>query len=216
MRGFLCDNHLVNEPISELVKALIGAQQEFAPLAKSATNPHFKNKFVPLNEVIETVLPVLNKHGLAISQFPTLTIDGEPGLTTMLMHVSGQFLESTMPLLTAKNDPQGQGSALTYARRYALMSVLGLVGDEDDDGHAARPTPKQQDVKSSPLEEAKKKLRDAITKAGLSKDDAAQYAWVATATDADVDNILGLAEALGSGRAVSGQRNSVRAGKPRT
>lgn len=210
-RAFLCQDGVVNEPISELVKALINAQMEFAPLEKSATNPHFKNKFVPLHEVVQSVLPILNNNGLALSQFPTTTPDGSPGLTTMLLHESGQFLEHTMPLLSAKNDPQGQGSAITYARRYAMMSVLGLVGDEDDDGHAAN-----KPAKLSPLDEAKNKLRAAITDAKLSKDDAAQYAWVKDATDADIDNINGIAEALSLGKATSGQGSSVRAGKSRT
>jgi hypothetical protein len=207
----------VDNPINELVKALIAAQKEFAPLAKSAENPHFKNKFVPLNEVIESVLPVLNKNGLAVSQLPTTLDTGAPALTTTLMHESGQSLSSTMPLLVAKQDPQGQGSAITYARRYALMSILGLVGDEDDDGNAASSSPSSPKKKLSPLEEAKAKLRAAIAAAGLSKDEAAQYAWVATATETDIDNILGVAAALNSGKAVSGsggQRSTVRRSKP--
>lgn len=208
--AFPCHNHGVTD-IAELVKALIEAQSEFAPLTKSATNPHFENKFVPLHEVLENVLPILNRNGLAVSQFPCLTEEGTPGLITLLMHESGQCLEATMPLLAAKSDPQGQGSAITYARRYALMAALGLVGDEDDDGHAATVKPVK---KETPLESAKAQLREAISAAGLSKDEAAQYAWVKDATEADIETILGNVQALKLGKAVSGgQRGSVRAGK---
>jgi len=188
--------------MENLTQALIAAQQEFAPLKKSATNPHFKNKFVPLSEVLTNVLPILNKNGLAVSQFPSTTSDNEPALTTLLMHASGEVLKYTMPLLAAKNDPQGQGSAITYARRYALMSVLGVVGDEDDDGNAAqpkRPSRAAQPVAADPLAVAKDELRQAISNAKLSKEEAADFAWVKTATEGDIDRIKGAAAALNLG-----------------
>jgi hypothetical protein len=87
--------------------------------------------------VIAAVRPVLNKHGLVYAQFPT-NLDGAPALETMLIHAeSGEDIAAVMPLVLTKNDPQGYGSALTYARRYALLSILGLVGDEDDDANSA-------------------------------------------------------------------------------
>lgn len=135
--------------MSELHQAIIAAQSEFGALPKTGTNPHFKNKFVPLHEVMQNVLPVLNKHKLALLQFPSylLTNDGlVPALTTKLIHESGEYEQDTMPLYLVKDDPQAQGSALTYARRYAAMSVLGLVGDEDDD---AEPTRGKQVVQSN-------------------------------------------------------------------
>src|SRR4051794_39283670 len=96
------------------------------------TNPHFGNAFVSLDHLISKTLPVLNKHGLAISQSPSM-IDGYgPGLTTTVLHgESGESITTTMPLHLAKPDMQGLGAAITYARRFAWASVLGICGEED-------------------------------------------------------------------------------------
>lgn len=116
---------------------LLAAQRAMPAIQKSAINPHFKNKYVPLEELIQVIVPVLNEHNFILTQFPT-TLDGQPALETQLRHVSGEVIPSTMLLLCAKDDPQGQGSAITYARRYSLMSLLGLAADLDDDGDKAR------------------------------------------------------------------------------
>lgn len=126
-----------------LSDALLSAQSEMPHLPKTGVNPHFKSKFVPLDVVIEKALPVLHKHGLAVVQLPT-TIDGRPALRTRLLHTSGEFIEDTMLLLCAKEDPQGQGAALTYARRYALTAMLALADEDDDDGNRASAAPKAQ------------------------------------------------------------------------
>ena len=123
--------------IDQLAAALIAAQGEFAAIPKNSTNPFFKSKYADLATVVANAQPVLTKHGLAVSQHPT-TLDGQPALQTILMHTSGQTIGSTMLLCATKTDPQGQGAALTYARRFAYMAVLGLVADADDDGNATR------------------------------------------------------------------------------
>ena len=135
-------------PLNEIAAALVAAQAEFAAIPKTAENPFFKSKYADLATVISHTQPILAKHGLAVSQHPT-TLDGDPALTTWVLHSSGQSLKDTMKLYAAKNDPQGQGAAITYARRFAYMAVLGLVADVDDDGHhatqarrAAAPAPK--------------------------------------------------------------------------
>ena len=122
--------------LNELAAALVAAQAEFAAIPKTAENPFFKSKYADLATVISHTQPILARHGLAVSQHPT-TLDGEPALTTWLLHSSGQSLKDTMRLCAAKSDPQGQGAAITYARRFAYMAVLGLVADVDDDGQAA-------------------------------------------------------------------------------
>lgn len=122
--------------LSSLAKALVALQADLTPVAKTASNPFFKSSYAPLPEVMQSVQPLLAKHKLAVSQFMT-SLNGESALRTILIHESGQFIEDVSPLLLAKTDPQGQGSAVTYARRYGLMAVLGLVADEDDDGNAA-------------------------------------------------------------------------------
>ncbi len=125
-----------------LAAALVSAQADMPALQRDKLNPHFKSRYLSLESLLEEVLPVLNSHGLALVQLPSFGLgqDGStyPALQTMIIHgESGESIETTMLLLAVKSDPQGQGSAITYARRYSLMSMLGLSADEDDDGNAA-------------------------------------------------------------------------------
>jgi hypothetical protein len=118
-----------------LAAALIEAQKEMPAVKPNATNPHFHSHFVTLDHLLAQVVPVLNKHGIAVTQVPSTDEDGKPALTTMLLHSSGESLTSTMPLLVGKNDMQGLGGAITYGRRYALAAALGISSEEDDDGN---------------------------------------------------------------------------------
>ena len=121
-----------------LGEALVAFQAEAPTLVKDSTNPHFRSKFVSLDPRVETVRPLLAKHGLAWSALPCIGPSGEPALRYQLLHAAtGEAISDTMPLLLSKADPQGQGSAITYARRYSLSAVLNLVADEDDDGNQA-------------------------------------------------------------------------------
>jgi hypothetical protein len=122
--------------LAELAKALAAAQAEFTAIPKDSANPFFQSKYAGLPKVVEVASPVLSKHGLSVSQFIGHDDQGDT-LTTWLLHQSGQFIRDTMRLRPVKNDPQSQGSATTYARRYSYMSVLGLVADDDDDGNQA-------------------------------------------------------------------------------
>lgn len=140
-----------SESIVEITKALIAVQKEMVPVKKSADNPFFHSKYAPLDKVAPLALKLLNKQGIAVLQ-PTdnLLNDGlnsselVTALTTTLLHTSGEWISSTQPLVLDKDNPQGQGSAITYGRRYALMSMIGMVADEDDDGNvASSPSPKQ-------------------------------------------------------------------------
>jgi hypothetical protein len=192
--------------LGALVTALSAAQGEFSAIPKTEDNPFFKSKYADLATVVGHTAPIIAKHGIAVSQFPT-TLDGEPALSTYLMHKSGQFIKGTMKLCAAKQDPQGQGAAITYARRFSYMAVLGLVADDDDDGNRATRA-KQSEGKSpakppSRIDKAKNDLRAAIKSAGLSREQAAEYAWVGTATDADYDKVAGLVAALSLGKAVN-------------
>jgi hypothetical protein len=122
-------------------------------LRKDATNPHFKNNYLSLGGILEIVLPVLHKHGVTLTQHPSSTGGPAPlpALRTRLelAAVQGEYVEDSMLLMPGKADPQGQGSAITYARRYSLMSILALVADEDDDGNAASPRQQHTDVGGS-------------------------------------------------------------------
>jgi hypothetical protein len=148
-----------------LLGALLAAQQEMPALKKTATNPHFKSKFAPLDTIVETVNPILHKHGLVWSTLPGHDEYG-PALTYRLSHAStGQSMEGTMPLLLSKQDPQGMGSAITYARRYALCAVLNLVADDDDDGAGAS----RARSSSKPASPPEKKIRELVNEKGLKK-----------------------------------------------
>lgn len=125
-----------SESITKLATALVAVQSQMPTLTKSSNNPFFKSKYVDLATVMESILPILSQNGIAITQFVS-NIDGQSALTTTLVHTSGEYMSAQMPLLLPKNDPQGQGSAITYARRYGAMAALGIVADEDDDGNKA-------------------------------------------------------------------------------
>ena len=118
--------------VGELYTALIAAQAEFAAVPKTAENPFFKSKYADLPAIMAVTGPVLAKHGLGVTMPP-----GRGSIFARLIHISGQWQESEMDLLAIKTDPQAQGSAITYARRYAYCSVLGIVTEVDDDGNAA-------------------------------------------------------------------------------
>lgn len=119
-----------------LCKALAKAQGKMKNPAFDAQNPHFRSKYASLVSVREAVLPVLNEHGLSVAQFPKC-VPGFAGCVNRLMHESGEWLEEECLLPLDKATAHGAGSAITYARRYSLQSIAGVVADEDDDGNAA-------------------------------------------------------------------------------
>ncbi len=134
-----------------LAEALAAAQADMPSVDKDSVNPHFKSRFTSLDHLIAKTRPVLNKHGLSISQWPSYALPGDGAerivlhtLTTRLSHITGEDVESTMALVLGKNDMQGLGAALTYAKRYAWSAALGISTDEDDDGNQASQTTAQK------------------------------------------------------------------------
>ncbi len=133
-----------SEQINELAAAIVKAQLALVPASKDHVNPFFKSKYADLPTVWEASGP-FRENGIAITQSPMDAPDEYIVLDTQLSHVSGQWMRSRLKIRVAKNDPQGYGSALTYARRYALGCMTGIVTEEDDDGNAAStPQPKAQ------------------------------------------------------------------------
>ena len=124
-----------SESIKELATALNKAQDAMGGAVKDAKNPFFKSSYANLSSVVEAIKQPFADNGLSYSQFP-LTEDGLAGVETILMHISGEWIESKLLLPTTKKDPQAAGSAITYARRYALQSLAGIPS-EDDDGNMA-------------------------------------------------------------------------------
>jgi hypothetical protein len=118
-----------------LAKAMAKAQGDLGPVLKDKTNPAFRSKYADLGAVLEAVLPALNRAGLSLIQSPSY--DGSlVGVTTILLHESGEWMEATLHMKPVKMDPQGIGSCITYARRYAALAIAGAA-PEDDDGNAA-------------------------------------------------------------------------------
>ncbi|MBD5418351.1 MAG: ERF family protein [Desulfovibrio sp.] len=143
-----------SQEIKELAKALLNVQRQLQPASKDATNPFTKSKYATLNSVMAASRDVLLENGIWLCQYPVpVETEGCIGLATKLTHVeSGQWQSSLAVVPLPKADPQGMGSALTYARRYALTAMLGMV-TEDDDGEAAsgrkgsssrQPSPRRQ------------------------------------------------------------------------
>lgn len=128
--------------IGELAAAFVKAQAAMGNAKKSCDNPFFKSKYADLTEVLEVVKGPLNDNGLAVIQLPGMSGQGWAEVTTMLTHSSGQYIAATFRIPLAKNDSQGAGSGITYARRYALAALCGIA-QEDDDGNGAS-TPQQK------------------------------------------------------------------------
>ena len=118
--------------------ALLAVQAEAPKLLKTAENTYHSSKYVPLDEVQEAIKPLLAKHGLLWHTKPSSDANGNATLKYKMLHVeSGEVDEDAMPLFVRKESPQEQGSAITYARRYALVAYLDLIVDQDDDGNKA-------------------------------------------------------------------------------
>jgi len=135
---------------SEIAKAFVAAQKEFAPALKNSTNPHFKSQYVDLAGCIEAVLDALHNHGLALIQ---KTHDAESGVKveTIFLHESGEEMSGGVIHVPAdKQTPQGYGSALTYARRYSIMAATGIA-PEDDDGNAGTKSMAQKVRETAPV-----------------------------------------------------------------
>lgn len=119
--------------IKNLATALNKFQAEVEPVKKGASNPFFKSKYADLASIIEAIRKPLSDNGLSFAQFPA----GDGGLTSILMHTSGEWIEETYIMKPVDAKPQTAGSAITYMRRYALGAMLGIATEEDDDGNAA-------------------------------------------------------------------------------
>jgi hypothetical protein len=121
--------------MKQIASALVKAQKAFGPALKTATNPHFKSRYADLAACVEAVIGGLNDNGIALIQRNSLD-DAGVTVETVFVHESGEMLEcGKLHVPAAKHDPQGYGSALTYARRYSLMAACGIA-PEDDDGNA--------------------------------------------------------------------------------
>ena len=138
--------------------ALVKAQKQFAPALKTNTNPHFKSKYVGLDGCVEAVIDALNDNGIYLMQ-KNHPNDTGIAVETIFIHESGESISGGVLTVPAdKQNPQGYGSALTYARRYSLMAACGIAPEDDDGQAASKPVVKA--IIKKPIEDSR--FKDAI------------------------------------------------------
>ena len=117
--------------MQQIATALVKAQRDFAPALKTSTNPHFRSRYADLAACVEAVIDALNANGIAMIQ-RTHDSDNGVAVETLFVHESGETITGgILHVPAAKHDPQGYGSALTYARRYSLMAACGIAPEDD-------------------------------------------------------------------------------------
>ena len=175
-----------SEQVDKLAAALCKAQAEMGGAVKDAKNPFFKSSYADLTSVIKAIKEPFANNGLSYSQFPVTSEGGGGiGVVTILLHTSGQWLESEFYLPLAKKDAQGGGSAVTYARRYSLQSMAGIP-TADDDAEAAM-------MRGKPVEKSREELCAEAVEAHI---DSLQYIRKVLSDPTD-DNIALAREAFG-------------------
>lgn len=144
-----------SEALDKVAPAFVTAQAASNSAKKSSNNPHFKSKYADLAAVWAACEGALEANGLAVFQELGEVIDGKMHIETMLLHISGQWLKAHGSIPLPKSDPQGYGSASTYARRYHLAAVMGIV-QEDDDGNAAVQSDRREEPPVERITEAQR------------------------------------------------------------
>lgn len=179
-----------SETYAKAAAAFVGAQAQFRTAKMSAVNPHFKSKYAPFGEVMDAVRPALAAAGFAILQTVTDADSVAFNLTTTLLHTSGEWLAGSvrMPM---PDTAQQVGGALTYARRYGLSALCGVVADDDDDGAAATPA-RPTTAAPRPASPAPPKASGPVMPFGKSKG-----TLLSNLTDADLSGALKWAQEKG-------------------
>lgn len=153
----------MSEQTKELFTAMSAFQKDVKQPKKDANNPFFKSKYVPLENVVDAIHTIGSQHGLSEMTYPAVSENGtEFGVGVIITHSSGQFIQfPPITLKPEKNTPQGVGSAMTYARRYALSSAFGIASETDDDANdisgngSNKPDAKPKYINSKPEEKPK-------------------------------------------------------------
>ena len=184
-----------SETINEIAAALAKAQAGIQNPAKESENPHFKSRYADLSSGLNAVRPTLAANGIAIIQATGMEGDLMM-LETRLVHVSGQWIGSIYPVCRFPTKQQEAGSALTYARRYALFALVGIAGEDDDGNEASKsdtPAPRQNAPKQmtprAPVNDVAPQTAPAI-----SEKDIANYKVAFTAALVTVDSMVSLGE----------------------
>lgn len=141
-----------SDTIAELAKALNKAQGEMKAALRDSENPFFKSSYADFASVWETCRPALVKNGLAVSQI-CINEGNMVGVETILMHTSGEWIANRLLLTPVKADPQAQGSAITYARRYSLSGIVCLATEADDDAEGVMDRQPKRAIKNTETKE---------------------------------------------------------------
>jgi hypothetical protein len=144
-----------SETVTKITEALLKAQAEIKHAIKDAQNPHLKNTYATLESVIDAIKEPLIKNNIVVLQFPD-----NKTLTTRLQHNSGEFIENTLELILTKNDMQGLMSAITYARRVSLVSLLNIAQADDDGNLASKTKAPPKVIQKAPMVVSKKDPHD--------------------------------------------------------
>ncbi len=191
-----------SEHINEIASALAKAQGEMKPAVFNRVNPHFKSRYADFTSCMDACRLPLSKNGLAVSQLPTFAGDGKFVLNTLLLHASGQWMACEFPLHSKTPDNiQALGSVMSYAKRYSLCGMLGIVADEDidDDGEAslgrqAEPQKQQAAPQAKPVQKIGNSQVNIIKKMEEKLDDECKkklYDWMKSAYKIDsIENII--------------------------
>jgi hypothetical protein len=175
----------------ELLQAVSAFQSEMTPVVFDAVNPYFKSRYATLSALVSASSKLLGKHGLSVIQ----TIEDDGSVRTILGHKGGGFIQGKVSLKPVKDDPQGRGSAITYARRYAYASILGLVSDSDDDGNTAS-APGGEVISSKDVSV----LRDELIALEKSESKFCSFLGVATLEELPKKDLIKAKEALATAR----------------
>ncbi len=122
-----------SDKITDLATAMISVQQKLTPALKDATNTFTNSNYATLKSIMDVCRETLLQNGIWLTQYPVPVENGQLGLVTKIIHAAtGQFQSSLIVMPLPKNDPQGYGSAMTYARRYGVSAILGIITEDDD------------------------------------------------------------------------------------
>jgi hypothetical protein len=140
--------YLIGENMQKIATALVKAQKAFGPALKSSTNPHFKSRYADLAACVEAVIDALNENGIALVQHSHECADGII-IETIFIHESGEMISGgKLHVPATKQDAQGYGSAMTYARRYSLQAACGIAPEDDDGNNASRAPAKPKSTRT--------------------------------------------------------------------
>lgn len=167
---------IMETPIGKnIASAFVKAQRAFGPALKTSTNPHFRSKYADLSNCIEAVIDALNANGIGLMQRTYESKDGVM-VETIFVHESGEVMEcGLLHVPAAKQDPQGYGSALTYARRYSLLAATGLAPEDDDGNSASRRTEIKSTVNESQITDLMAAMDEVTTLKELQETYKAAY-----------------------------------------